>query len=147
MKKTWKLLPKIFGDQFKITEAEAIKILQEHLFSKNWKHGKSGTLGRMWKDPMIVAAFTHVLEEEDKISKTVTRKKVQQELFYSGKKTKLFILVAGLKYHQNKTGYLNFKNDYSRWKRLPMFSPSWKKGTITIDKVRKKLAARNKKLN
>jgi len=28
-----------------------------------------------------------------------------------------------------------------------MFSPSWKKGTITIDKVRKKLAAKNKKLN
>ncbi|HAT66917.1 MAG TPA: hypothetical protein DCS66_20385 [Flavobacteriaceae bacterium] len=142
MKKTWKLLPKIFGDQFRITEGEAIQILQEQLFSKNWKHGKAGKLGRMWTDPVIINEFNSLLKAEDKIAKTITRKKVQQELFKSAACLR-FCQVAGLKYR----GYLNFKNDYAKWKRLPMFSPSWKKGTITIDKVRKKLAAKNKKLN
>ena len=80
--------------------------------------------------------------EEDKIAKTTTRKKAQQELFQSDRVTQ-FIIVAGLKY---KT-YTTFKNDYAKWKRLPMFRASWKKGTITLDKLRKKIAAKNKILN
>ena len=105
MKKTWKLLPKIFGDQFRITEGEAIQILQEQLFSKNWKHGKAGKLGRMWTDPVIINEFNSLLKAEDKIAKTITRKKVQQELFKSAACLR-FCQVAGLKYR----GYLNFKN-------------------------------------
>ena len=104
MKKTWKLLPKIFGDQFRITEGEAIQILQEQLFSKNWKHGKAGKLGRMWTDPVIINEFNSLLKAEDKIAKTITRKKVQQELFKSAACLR-FCQVAGLKYR----GYLNFK--------------------------------------
>jgi len=138
---TWRDL-QIFLEQYKLTPDDAMQIVLDNLFVKEWKHGAGGKLGRMWRDPMVVSTFTHVLAEEDKIAKTTTRKKVQQELFKSDA-FETFRVTAELKY---KT-YLNFKNDYSRWKRLPMFKPSWKKGTITIDRVRKRLAAKNKKLN
>ena len=139
---TWKALQNLL-EQHKLSPDDAMQIILDNLFGKDWKHGSGGKkLGRMWRDPMIVSTFTHVLAEEDKLAKTITRKKVQQELFQSDVVTQ-FIIVADLKY---KT-YLNFKNDYSRWKRLPMFNPSWKKGTITLDKLRKRLAAKNKKLN
>ena len=138
---TWKDL-QIFLKQYELTADDAMRVLLDNLFGKDWKHGSGGKLGRMWRDPMIVSTFTHVLAEEDKIAKTTTRKKVQQELFQSDRVTQ-FMIVAGLKYPK----YENFKNDYSKWKRLPMFRPSWKKGTITLDKLRKKIADRNKKLN
>ena len=135
MKKTWKLLPKIFRDQFKLTEAEAIQILQENLFDKSkygWKYGSSGKLGGMWQDPIVVSAFTHVLAEEDKIAKTVTRKKVYAELFKS-KAFGAFIRAAGLKIYKSHS---RCTNDYSYWKALPIFKPSWQRGTITVDKYR-----------
>jgi len=139
---TWKALQILLEKQYNLTPDDAMQIILENLFDKDWKHGSGGKLGRMWRDPMVVSAFTHVLAEEDKIAKTITRKKVQQELFQSDRVTQ-FMIVAGLKY---KT-YTTFKNDYAKWKRLPMFRASWKKGTITLDKLRKKIAAKNKILN
>ena len=142
MKKfTWKDL-QILLEQYNLTPDDAVQVVLDNLFGKDWKHGSGGKLGRMWRDPMVVSTFTHLLAEEDKIAKTTTRKKVQQELFKS-KAFNNFRITAELKYRT----YLNFKNDYSRWKRLPMFKASWKKGTITNDKLRKKIADRNKKLN
>ena len=86
-----------------------------------------------------------MLAEEDKIAKTVTRKKVYAELFKS-RAFETFRQTAELKIYKSHS---LCKNDYSKWKRLPMFKPSWVKGTITIDKYRikrEKLAAKNKKL-
>ena len=51
----------------KLTAAEAVTFLTRELFSHNWKHGKDKQLGMMWRDSIIVSAFTHVLEEEDRI--------------------------------------------------------------------------------
>ena len=130
-KLTWKALQNLLEGQYNLTPDDAMQIVLENLFGLDWKHGAGGKLGRMWRDPMIVSTFTHVLAEEDKIAKTTTRKKVQQELFKS-KAVGNFIVTAGLKYSK----YENFKNDYAKWKRLPMFKPSWIKGTITIDKYR-----------
>ena len=147
MKKTWKLLPKIFGDQFKITEREAIKILQENIYSKHWKHGPAGAAGIMWRDKYIQELFKLVLLDEDILVKKVGRKKVQQELFYHSHILKDFIVKDGLNYKRNKFGYLNFKNDYAKWKRLKFFKPSWKKGKLTNAKLLKRLKASNKKLD
>ena len=148
MKKTvWKLLPKIFGDQFKITEAEAIQILQESIYSKHWKHGPAGAAGVMWRDKYILELFKFVLLDEDVLVRKVGRAKVQKELFYHSKPFEEFIIAAGLKYKRNKFGYLNFKNDYSKWKRLKFFKPTWKKGKITEKKLLKRLKARNKKID
>jgi|GEM_PF-6323993 len=138
---TWKAV-QIFLEQHNLTPDDAMQVILDNLFDKRWKHGSGKKLGRMWTDPMIVSTFTHVLAEEDKIAKTTNRKKVQQELFKS-KACGTFIVTAGLKY----SSYSNFKNDYSKWKRLPMFKPSWIKGTITLDKLRKKVAAKNKILS
>jgi len=132
MKKfTWKSLRVLLEKQYKLTPDDAMQIILENLFGLDWKHGKGGKLGRMWKDPMIVSTFTQVLAEEDKIAKTTNRKKVQQELFKSDA-FETFRVTAELKYPK----YGNFKNDYTKWKRLPMFKPSWIKGTITVDKYR-----------
>jgi len=144
---TWKDLQILLEKQYKLTPDDAMQIILENLFSKDWKHGSGGKLGRMWSDPMIVSTFTQVLAEEDKISKTITRKKVYQELFKSDV-FDAFKITAGLKYSK----YSTFKNDYGKWKQLPMFKASWKKGTITVDKARmkdlaKKLATKNKILN
>ena len=139
---TWKDLQTLLEKQYNLTPDDAMQIIEENLFDKDWKHGPNGKLGRMWKDPMIISTFTHVLAEEDKIAKTKTRKKVQQELFKS-EAVGNFRITAGLKYRT----YTTFKNDYAKWKKLPIFKASWKKGTITLDKLRKKLAAKNKKLN
>ena len=139
---TWKDL-QTFLEQYELTPDDAMQIVLDNLFGKDWKHGSGEKkLGRMWRDDFICSKFAGVLAEEDRLAKTITRKKVQQELFHSDAVTQ-FMLAAGIKY---KT-YLNFKNDYSRWKRLPMFRPSWKKGTITLDKLRKKIAAKNKILS
>ena len=146
MKKlTWPDLKKLLKGQYNLTPDDAMQIILDNLFGKDWKHGSGGKLGRMWKDPMIVSTFTRVLAEEDKIAKTVTRKKVYAELFKS-RAFETFRQTAELKIYKSHS---LCKNDYSKWKRLPMFKPSWVKGTITIDKYRikrEKLAAKNKKL-
>ena len=138
---TWKDL-QILLEQYNLTPDDAMQVVLDNLFGKDWKHGAGGKLGRMWQDPMIVSTFTHVLAEEDKIAKTTTRKKVYAELFKS-KAFETFRITAELKFNSHS----RTKNDYSKWKRLPMFEASWKKGTITLDKLRKKIAAKNKKLN
>jgi len=138
---TWKDL-QILLEQYNLTPDDAMQVVLDNLFGKDWKHGSGGKLGRMWRDPMIVSTFTHVLAEEDKIAKTITRKKVYAELFKS-KAFETFRITAELKY----SSYGRIKNDYGKWKKLPMFKASWKKGTITLDKLRKKVAAKNKKLN
>jgi len=138
---TWRDL-QILLEQYNLTPTDATEIVLENLFDKNWKHGSGGKLGRMWSDPLVVSTFTRVLAEEDKIAKTITRKKVYAELFKSDA-FETFRVTAELKY----SSYSRKKNDYGKWKRLPMFKASWKMGTITNDKLRKKLAAKNKKLN
>ena len=60
----------------------------------------------MWRDPMVVSTFTHVLAEEDKLAKTITRKKVYAELFKS-KAFETFRITAELKY----SSYSRIKND------------------------------------
>ena len=149
MKKTWKLLPKIFRDQFKLTEREAIKILQENIYrpSYNWKHGEAKTAGVMWRDKYIQELFKLVLIDEDILVKKVGRKKVQQELFYHSQIFKDFVVAAGLNYKRNKLGYENFTNDYPKWKRLKFFKPSWQKGKITNTKLLKRIRASNKKID
>ena len=133
MKKlTWPDLKKLLKGQYNLTPDDAMQIILDNLFGKDWKHGSGGKLGRMWRDPMIVSTFTHVLAEEDKIAKTVTRNKVYAELFKS-KAFRAFIRVAGLKIYKSHS---RCTNDYSYWKGLPMFKPSWQRGTITVDKYR-----------
>ncbi len=134
MKKTWKLLPKIFRDQFNITETEAIQILQETIYNKHWKHGPAGAAGIMWRDKYIRELFKLVLLEEDILVKKVGRKKVQKELFYRSHIFKEFVVVAGLKYKKNSSSYETFTNDYGSWKQLKFFKPSWKRGKITNQK-------------
>ena len=147
MKKTWKLLPKIFGDQFRITEREAIKILEESIYSKHWKHGPAGAAGIMWRDEEIKELFNFVLLEEDILVKKVGRKKVQKELFWRSPVLRDFVHKSGLLYKKNTAGYKTFKNDYGKWKRLKYFKPSWKRGTKTPSffKLRKRVRAKNKK--
>ena len=131
MKKfTWEQLGLIFEGQYKISAAEAAEILTKEIYSHHWKHGAAGKIGRMWRDPLIVSTFTHVLEEEDILAKKVGRKKCQKELFYSGKKFSQFLLVAGLV----------FKNDYAKWKKIPNFINTWKRGDIGLAKARAKVA-------
>ena len=62
MKKfTWQHLGQIFEGQFNLTTAEAATILTGNIFKHKWKHGKDKKIGMMWRDEMIVAAFTNVL--------------------------------------------------------------------------------------
>ena len=147
MKKTWKLLPKIFGDQFRITEREAIKILEESIYSKHWKHGPAGAAGIMWRDEEIKELFKLVLLEEDILVKKVGRKKVQKELFYRSHIFKDFVHKSGLLYKKNSASYETFTNDYGKWKQLKFFKPSWKKGRRTLDKLSKRVKASNKKID
>jgi hypothetical protein len=147
MKKTWKL--ELFLDQFKLTEAEAIKILQENIFrpSYNWKHGAAKTEGIMWRDKYIQELFKLVLIDEDILVKKVGRKKVQKELFWRSSVLKHFVIISGLSYKRTDSGYLSFKNDYAKWKQLKFFKPSWKKGKITHKKVLQRIKASNKKID
>jgi len=150
MKIKWKFLPQIFGGQFKLTEAEAIKILQENIYrpSYNWKHGAAKTAGIMWRDKYIQELFKLVLIDEDILVEKVGRKKVQKELFYHSKVFHLFVIMAGLNYKRNKFGYRDFtSNDYGKWKQLKLFKPSWKKGKMTNTKLLKRIRASNKKID
>ena len=141
-KLTWQQLGLIFGDQFKLTASEAATILTKEVFSHNWKHGKDKKLGMMWRDSLIVAAFTHVLEEEDILAKKVGRKNVLRKLYNDGDKWDQFKIIAGLKYKKDKLGYKTFTNDYGRWKKLNFFKNVWKKGKRTSKKVGKQMKAR-----
>ena len=65
---TWQQLGLIFEGQFGVTAEEASKIISKEIFSHNWKHVADEKVGRMWHNEVVVANFTYVLEEEDKLA-------------------------------------------------------------------------------
>ena len=152
MKKfTWQHLGQIFEGQFKLTTAEAATILTGHIFNHKWKHGKDKNIGMMWRDEMIVAAFTNVLAEEDEIAKQVGRKKALRKLFDGGVRWGQFKILAGLEYKKSSLGFRTFRNDMSKWKALKFFKGAYKTGKRTENKFLKRelraASKRNKILN
>jgi hypothetical protein len=131
-KLTWQQLGRIYEGAYGVTVEEAAKIISKEIFGRNWKHGSGGECGRMWGDEVVVANFTQVLEEEDRLAKKFGRKKAVKELFKS-KQLKIFIIIAKLQY--SKSGYKTFKNDYGKWKKLKVFKNVWKKGKRTSKKL------------
>ena len=148
---TWKHLGQIFEGQFKLTTAEAATILTGHIFNHKWKHGKDKNIGMMWRDEMIVAAFTNVLAEEDEIAKQVGRKKALRKLFDGGVRWGQFKILAGLQYKKSSKGFSTFRNDMRVWKKLKFFKGAYKRGKRTENKFLKrelrKVSKRNKILN
>ncbi len=142
---TWQQLGLIFEGQFGVTAGEASKIISKEIFSHNWKHGAGGKVGRMWHDGDVIASFTHVLEDEDKLVKIVGRKRASKELFFNSDKLKLFLLIANLRYKATGAGFKTFKNDYAKWKRIKVFKNVWKRGSKTLRKLRKRTAAKRRK--
>ena len=143
MKKfTWQHLGQIFEGQFKLTTAEAATILTGNIFNHKWKHGKDKKIGMMWRDEMIVAAFTNVITEEEEIAKEVGRKKTLKKLFDDGVSWKHFKILAGLKYKKGSGGFRTFRNDYGKWKRLNLFKNVYKTGKITSKKFGKRIKAK-----
>jgi hypothetical protein len=134
---TWALLRRIFEGQFKLTAGEAATILTKEIYKNKWKHNMDGKIGMMWRDEVIVATFTHVIEEEELFAKEVGRKNALRKLYKDGVKWKIFKDFAGLIYSKNR-GYKNFCNDYAKWKRLKFFKNVWIKGKITENKFLKK---------
>ena len=61
----------------------------------------------MWGDEIVVAAFTHVLEEEDKLVKKFGRNKAVRKLFKSDIFER-FLITAKLTTYTN---YKTFRND------------------------------------
>ena len=138
-KLTWQQLGRIYEGAYGVTVEEAAKIISNEIFGRNWKHGsKKGTFGRMWGDEIVVAAFTHVLEEEDKLVKKFGRNKAVRKLFKSDIFER-FLITAKLTTYTN---YKTFKNDYGKWKKLKAFKNVWKKGKITSKKIEKRIKAR-----
>lgn len=133
---TWQQLGLIFEGQFGVTPKEAAKIISNEIFGRNWKHGIRNTAGRMWDDEDVIANFTQVLEEEDRLAKKFGRKNAVKELFKTDK-LKIFFIIANLKY--SKSGYKTFKNDYARWKKLKSFKNVWKKGKRISKKTHARL--------
>tara|TARA_R100001244_G_scaffold16580_1_gene17952 strand:+ start:348 stop:908 length:561 start_codon:yes stop_codon:yes gene_type:complete len=143
MKKfTWQNLGQIFEGQFKLTTAEAATILTGHIFNHKWKHGKDKNIGMMWRDKIIVAAFTNVLAEEEELAKQVGRKKSLRKLFDDGVRWGQFKILAGLKYKKGSEGFRTFRNDYGLWKKLKLFKGAYKTGKITSKKFEKRIKAR-----
>lgn len=143
MKKfTWQNLGQIFEGQFKLTTAEAATILTGHIFNHKWKHGKDKNIGMMWRDKLIVAAFTNVIAEEEEIAKQVGRKKALRKLFDDGVSWKQFKILAGLEYKKSVLGFRTFRNDMRKWKRLKFFKNVWKSGKITSKKFDQRIKAR-----
>jgi len=105
----------------------------------------------MWRDKIIVAAFTNVLAEEDEIAKQVGRKKALRKLFDGGVRWGQFKILAGLEYKKSSLGFRTFRNDYGLWKRLKFFKGAYKTGKRTENKFLKrelrKVSKRNKILN
>ena len=97
---TWQHLGLIYEKQFGVTPEEASEIIAKEIFSHNWKHGFKGKVGRMWHDEVVVANFTHVLEEEERLAKKVGRKRAVKELFFTSDKIKVFILIR-FRYRQH----------------------------------------------
>jgi len=143
MKKfTWQHLGQIFEGQFKLTTAEAATILTGHIFNHKWKHGKDKKIGMMWRDKIIVVAFTNVLAEEEELAKQVGRKKSLRKLFDDGVRWGQFKILAGLKYKNGSEGFKTFRNDYGLWKKLKLFKGAYKTGKITSKKFDKRIKAR-----
>ena len=140
MKKfTWQHLGQIFEGQFNLTTAEAAEILTGHIFNHKWKHGKDKNIGMMWRDEMIVAAFTHVIAEEEEFAKQVGRKKSLRKLFNDGVSWVRFKEIAGLKYTKGGEGYRTFVNDIRAWKRLKFFKNVYLTGKRTENKKQKRI--------
>ena len=135
---TWKALGQIFEGQFKLTASEAATILTGHIFNHKWKHGKDKNIGMMWRDEMIVAAFTNVIAEEEELAKEVGRKKALRKLFDDGVRWGQFKILAGLTYKKSSKGFSTFRNDIRAWKKLKFFKNVWKKGKITKIKFHKR---------
>ena len=139
---TWQSLGQIFEGQFKLTIAEAATILTGHIFNHKWKHEKDKNIGMMWRDEMIVAAFTNVLAEEEELAKEVGRKKALRKLFDDGVRWGQFKILAGLEYKKSALGFRTFRNDMRKWKRLKFFKNVYKTGKITSKKFGKRIKAK-----
>ena len=135
-KLTWQQLANFFGGSaFNLTPDEAAKILTETLLKNNWK------TQRMWEDQDVVASWTQVLYEHDKLAKKYGKHKAVSHLYKSGA-VKDFQYMAKIKWKSYKT----FRNDFIKFNKLPMFknTPSghW---TKLREAAEKKLAAKAKK--
>ena len=135
-KLTWQQLANFFGGSaFNLTPDEAAKILTETLLKNNWK------TQRMWEDQDVVASWTQVLQEHDKLAKKYGKHKAVSHLYKSGA-VKDFQYMAKIKWKSYKT----FRNDFIKFNKLPMFknTPSGH-GTKLREAAEKKLAAKAKK--
>tara|TARA_R100001163_G_C4934930_1_gene109227 strand:+ start:72 stop:524 length:453 start_codon:yes stop_codon:yes gene_type:complete len=135
-KLTWQQLANFFGGSgFNLTPDEAAKILTKTLLTNNWK------TQRMWEDQDVVASWTQVLYEHDKLAKKYGKHKAVFHLFKSGA-VKDFQYMAKIKWKSYKT----FRNDFIKFNKLPMFknTPSGH-GTKLREAAEKKLAAKAKK--
>ena len=135
-KLTWQQLANFFGGSgFNLTPDEAAKILTKTLLTNNWK------TKRMWEDQEIVASWTRVLYEHDKLAKKYGKHKAVSHLYKSGA-VKDFQYMAKIKWKSYKT----FRNDFIKFNKLPMFknTPSGH-GTKLREAAEKKLAAKAKK--
>ena len=96
-KLTWQQLGLLFGgSQFNLTPEEAAKLLADAVFTKNWK------TKRMWEDHEIVASWTRVLYEHDKLAKKYGKHKAVSHLYKSGA-VKDFQYMAKIKWKSYKT--------------------------------------------
>jgi len=135
-KLTWQQLANFFGGSaFNLTPDKKKKILTETLLKNNWK------TQRMWEDQDVVASWTQVLQEHDKLAKKYGKHKAVSHLYKSGA-VKDFQYMAKIKWKSYKT----FRNDFIKFNKLPMFknTPSGH-GTKLREAAEKKLAAKAKK--
>ena len=135
-KLTWQQLGLLFGgSQFNLTPEEAAKLLADAVFTKNWK------TKRMWEDQEIIASWTRVLYEHDKLAKKYGKHKAVSHLFKS-RAVKNFQLMARIHWKSERT----FRNDFIKFNKLPMFknTPSGH-GTKLREAAEKKMAAKLKK--
>ena len=135
-KLTWQQLGLLFGgSQFNLTPEEAAKLLADAVFTKNWK------TKRMWEDQEIIASWTRVLYEHDKLAKKYGKHKAVSHLFKS-RAVKNFQLMARIHWKSDRT----FRNDFIKFNKLPMFknTPSGH-GTKLREAAAKKYAAKLKK--
>lgn len=135
-KLTWQQLANFFGGSaFNLTPDEAAKILTKTLLTNNWK------TQRMWEDQDVVASWTQVLQEHDRLEKKVGKHYAVQHL-YKSKAIKNFQLMARIHWKSYRT----FRNDFIKFNKLPMFknTPSGR-GKKIVKAAEKKMAAKIKK--
>ena len=135
-KLTWQQLANFFGGSaFNLTPDEAAKILTKTLLTNNWK------TQRMWEDQDVVASWTQVLYEHDKLAKKYGKHKAVFHLFKS-RAVKNFQLMARIHWKSDRT----FRNDFIKFNKLPMFknTPSGR-GKKIVRAAEKKMAAKIKK--